>query len=59
MGKDRKPFSTKLDRKLLKELRHLSVELERPLNDLIEEGIKMVLFKYGKEVSERKENRSA
>ncbi|AEH45367.1 hypothetical protein Thein_1506 [Thermodesulfatator indicus DSM 15286] len=54
MGKDRRPFSTKLDRKLLKEIRHLSVELERPLNDLLEEAMRDLLRKYGREVAEEK-----
>jgi len=52
MKKDRKPFSTKLDRNLLKELRHLSVELERPLNDLLEEAVRLLLNKYGRPVPE-------
>ena len=52
MGKDRKPFSTKVDRSLLKEVRHLSVELERPLNDLLEEAMRDLLHKYGRPVPE-------
>ena len=52
MGKDRKPFSTKVDRSLLKEVRHLSVELERPLNDLLEEAMRDLLRKYGRPVPE-------
>jgi len=52
MNRDRKPFSTKLDRTLLKALRHLSVEVERPLNDLLEEALRDLLRKYGRPVPE-------
>lgn len=52
MKRERKPFSTKLDRVLLKEIRHLSVELERPLNDLFEEAMRDLLRKYGRPVPE-------
>lgn len=37
---------------LLKALKHLSVDLNRPLNVLVEEAIEDLLTKYGKVVGE-------
>ncbi len=54
MGK-RKMFSTSLDEDLLKELKHLAVEQNRRLNDLLEEAMRDLLRKYGREVPEEGE----
>ena len=51
----RKPFSTKLKPELIKALKHLAVELEKPANYLLEEAIIDLLKKYGKEVKEAPE----
>ncbi|MBA2848682.1 putative transcriptional regulator [Thermosulfuriphilus ammonigenes] len=49
---ERKMFATRLDQDLLKELKHLAVEQNRRLNDLLEEAMRDLLRKYGKEVEE-------
>ncbi len=56
MGVERKPFSTKIDRRLLKAFRHLAVELEKPLNLLLEEAIRDLLVKYGRDVPEEEQD---
>ena len=50
--KNRKMFATPLDQDLLKALKHLAVEQNRRLNDLIEEGIRLVLERYNRPVPE-------
>ena len=47
MGK-RKVVTTRLDEDLFKTIKHLAVDLDRPANDLIEEGLKYVIKKYEK-----------
>ena len=42
----RKPLSTKIENELQKEVKKLAIDLERPLNDLLEEAIKDLLKKY-------------
>jgi predicted transcriptional regulator len=44
----RKPLSTKIENDLQKEVKKLAIDLERPLNDLLEEAIQDVLRKYEK-----------
>lgn len=44
----RKPLSTKIDNDLQKDIKKLAIDLERPLNDLLEEAIKDYLKKHGK-----------
>ena len=44
----RKPFATRIDKDLQKEIKKLAIDLERPLNDLLEESIKDTLKKYQK-----------
>lgn len=44
----RKALSTKIDNDLQKEIKKLAIDLERPLNDLLEEAIKDLLKKYKK-----------
>jgi len=45
---DRKVFSTRINRDLIKALKHLSVDMENTLNDLLEEAIRDILKKYEK-----------
>lgn len=42
----RKNFNTTLDEDLYKELRMLALKLDKRANDLIEEGMRMVIEKY-------------
>jgi len=49
MGK--KKFTTTLDESLIKELKKLGIDLGRSANDLIEEGIRLILDKYEKSSS--------
>ena len=42
----RKPLSTKIENDLQKEIKKLAIDLERPLNDLLEEAIRDFLKKY-------------
>jgi hypothetical protein len=42
----RKPLSTKIENNLQKEVKKLAIDLERPLNDFLEEAIKDLLKKY-------------
>jgi hypothetical protein len=44
MGK--KKFTTTLDEALIKELKKLAIDLDRSANDLVEEGIRVVIRKY-------------
>lgn len=46
--KNKKPFTTSLDIPLLKEIKKLSIDLDRPVNDLLEEAMKWLLEKYKK-----------
>jgi hypothetical protein len=41
-------FSTRLDSKLLNRVRHLAVDERKPLNQLLEEGLELLLNKYAK-----------
>jgi len=60
MGKkNRKMFATPLDQNLLKELKHLAVEQNRRLNDLLEEAMRDLLRKYGREVPEEGQGEKA
>jgi hypothetical protein len=45
MGK-RKTFSTRLDEEKVKALKHIAVELDKNINDLLEEGIEYLIQKY-------------
>lgn len=44
----KKVFSTRVDDEKVKELKHLAVDLDKSLSDLVEEGIALVLAKYRK-----------
>lgn len=45
----RKPFTTTLNEKSLKELKKLGIDLDLTVNDLLEEAIDWLLEKYQKE----------
>jgi len=42
----RKNITSRLENELIKKLKHLAVDTERPLNDLLEEAIIDLLEKY-------------
>ena len=44
----RKNLSTRIENDLQKEIKKLAIDLERPLNDLLEEAIREFLKKHGK-----------
>ncbi len=48
----RKPLSTRIENDLQKEVKKLAIDLEKPLNDLLEEAIKDILEKYEKKNKE-------
>ena len=50
---EKKMFSTRMNLDLLKRAKKLAVDLERPLNDLLEEAIRDLLGKYDKDSSEK------
>jgi hypothetical protein len=45
---EKKMFATRIDNDLLKELKHLGVDIEVPISKLLEEAIKDLLIKYKK-----------
>ena len=45
----KKPLSTQIENELQKDIKKLAIDLERPLNDLLEEAIKDILKKYEKQ----------
>ena len=50
--KDKRPFTTSLNTDLLKAIKKLAIDLDRSVNDLLEEGIKYLLKKYEKNAKE-------
>jgi hypothetical protein len=44
----RKPVATRIENDLQKEIKKLAIDLEKPLNDLLEEAIRDLLKKYHK-----------
>ena len=46
---EKKMFSTLLKNDLLKEFKKLAIDLERPVNDLLEESMRDLINKYGKQ----------
>lgn len=46
--KEKKMFSTLITNDLLKEFKKLAIDLERPLNSILEEAMKDFLDKHGK-----------
>ena len=47
---DRRPLSTKIENTLQKEIKKLAIDLEMPLNEVLEEAIRNFLRKHGKEI---------
>jgi len=45
---DKKMFATRINPKVLKQLKHLSVDAEKPISDLVEEAVKDLFKKYKK-----------
>jgi len=45
---EKKVFSTQVKNNLLKEFKKLAIDLERPINDVLEEAMRELLRKYGK-----------
>lgn len=43
---EKKMFATRIDPAVLKELKHLSIDAEKPISDLTEEAIRDLLKKY-------------
>ena len=49
----RKPLSTTIEDHLLKSAKKLAIDLERPLNDLLEEALDDLLKKYEKQTPKK------
>jgi hypothetical protein len=45
---ERKPFTTSLNIAILKDVKKLAIDLDRGVNDLLEEAMKYLLQKYTK-----------
>ena len=45
---EKKMFATRINPAILKELKHLSIDVEKPISDLTEEAIRDLLKKYEK-----------
>ena len=43
---NRRPFTTTLKEDLLKEIKKLAIDLDKPVNVLLEEGIEWLIKKY-------------
>ena len=43
---DKKMFATRIDPEILKGLKHLSVDAEKSISDLLEEAIQLLLKSY-------------
>ena len=43
---EKKMFATRIDFAILKELKHLGIDVEKPISDLTEEAIRDLLKKY-------------
>ena len=46
---EKKMFTTKVDNELLKEFKKLAIDLERPINDILEEAMRDLLKKLDKQ----------
>jgi hypothetical protein len=53
--KDRKPFTTSLDINLLKDIKKLAIDLDKGVNDLLEESMTDLLQKYEKQKKKGKD----
>ena len=49
---ERKQFTTTIKKDALKNIKKLAIDLDRNVNDLLEEGIEYLLKKYEKKVKE-------
>ena len=49
---EKKMLSTLIKNDLLKEFKKLAIDLERPINDILEEAMRELLKKYKKKVKE-------
>ncbi|MDR4485316.1 MAG: hypothetical protein R3B95_19295 [Nitrospirales bacterium] len=45
---DRKVYGMRVEKALYQEIQHLAIDLEKNANDLLEEGMRLVLQKYKK-----------
>ncbi len=50
----RKNLSTRIENDLQKEVKKLAIDLEKPLNDLLEEAIQDLLKKYDRQEKKKK-----
>jgi hypothetical protein len=50
----KKMFSTQVKNELLKEFKKLAIDLERPINDVLEEAMLDLLEKYGIDFKDEK-----
>jgi hypothetical protein len=57
MEKERISYNTTLDAVLLKRLKHLSIELNKRQNEILDEAIADILKKYGKEIPQHEEKK--
>ena len=55
----KKTFSTRIDDDLLKELKHLSVDTDKSLGELLEEAIAELILKYSKPKKQSRRVRDA
>jgi hypothetical protein len=51
---DRRPFTTSLNTELLKAVKKLAIDVDRPVNALLEEAMKWLLKKYEKKPRSKK-----
>lgn len=51
---ERKPFTTSLNVPILKDVKKLAIDLDKGINDLLEEAMKDLLQKYGKTQPKKK-----
>jgi len=49
-------FTTQLNNALLKDFKKLAIDLERPINDILEEAMKDFIDKQGKQERKTKNN---
>ncbi len=54
----KKMFSTQINKELLKEFKKLAIDLERPINDVLEEAIRDFLRKHGIKFKKEQKGRS-
>jgi len=45
---DRKVYGVRVEKALYQEIQHLAIDLEKHANDLLEEGMRLILQKYKK-----------